>query len=82
MENDTTLLAKEPDEAGLPAKARTESHIMNVSIRGLLTLGIIGTVCYLSIKGGKVEEPLYSIAIAALSYYFGQRERPKTQGAV
>lgn len=77
------MLAK-PDEAAdqpLTAKARTESHIMNVSIRGLITMGIVGTVCALALKGLETKEPLYSMAIAALSYYFGQREKPKSQGA-
>jgi len=68
-----------PFDATLPPQVRAESHIMNISIRGLLCMALVGTVCWQSVQASKVEEPLYSMAIAALSYYFGQRERPKAQ---
>lgn len=60
-------------------KKPSESHLLNPSWRSLIAMVLVITVCAMSLKSIKVEEPLYSLSIAAVAYYFGQREKPKTQ---
>jgi hypothetical protein len=48
------------------------SSVFHISLRGWLAIMLVGTVCYMSIVGKAVEEPLYSLSIAALGFYFGQ----------
>ena len=49
------------------------SAILHVSVRAWLALGLCGTVCWMSVMGIKVDEPLYTLAIAAASFYLGQK---------
>ncbi len=58
-------LAEEPKKA--------ESAFLGISIRAWLALIIISTTCLLAGIGRSIEEPLYSMSIAALSFYFGQK---------
>ena len=51
----------------------TESNILGVSFRGILALVVISTVCFLSYRNIKVEEPLYSLVLVISSAYFGSR---------
>lgn len=53
------------------------SKLFSVSIRGWLALMVIACVCAMSAGGADVKEPLYSISIAALSFYFGQNTKSK-----
>lgn len=46
---------------------------LGLSVRGVVVCLMIGTVCACAIMTHKVEEPLYSLSIAAVSYYFGQQ---------
>lgn len=56
---------------------KRESKVFNISIRGWLAVIIICTVCYMSIGEKTVVEPLYSMAMLALGFYFGQKSQPK-----
>lgn len=59
-------------------RAIGESVVFGVSVRAWLVILIVGTVCYMSIKALKVEEPLYSLALVASGYYFGRQSgQPK-----
>ncbi len=81
MEEQTTILAKSGVATDTDATPGT-SHFMNVSIRAWLALLLTASVClislmaaYAAIKVGqpiKIEEPLYSLSIAAVSFYLGQ----------
>lgn len=57
----------------------TASTILGISIRAWVTLLLVATVCFLFIFSGvtgkacEVGEPLYSLTIAALGFYFGQK---------
>jgi hypothetical protein len=73
VEDETT-----PPIAVTPAKA-SESHLFNVSTRAWITFMIVGTICAMSAKLMKVEEPLYSMGTMVLGFYFGQVTRPKAQ---
>lgn len=82
MEDNTEMLTKTPADA-VDAPAPTgprsrESHIMNVSVRGIITMGVVGTICAMAMRAIKVEEPLYSISFLCLGYYFGQGKAAKT----
>lgn len=50
----------------------SQSTIWGVSIRGWIVMVVILTVCAMSLGGIEVIEPLYTIAISAVSFYFGQ----------
>ena len=70
MNDETQLIAKDkPDE----------SHFFSVSLRGLITLMVVGTVCAMSVWGLEVKEPLYTLVGLCIGYYFGQGNKPKTQ---
>lgn len=48
------------------------SQIFKMSLRGILALLVVGTVCVMQYQGKVVDEPLYSIALLAVGAYFGQ----------
>jgi hypothetical protein len=68
----------------------SDSTICGVSVRAWLVLILVGTVCVMALGGQimgylvtgeivlDVKEPLYSLAIAAASYYFGQTQKKPT----
>jgi hypothetical protein len=65
--DDTTLLPK-------PKQGR-EPSLFNLSVRGCVVMLIVITVCAMNLMGKEVVEPLYSVVIATISYYFGQTQR-------
>lgn len=46
---------------------------LGLSVRGVVVTLMIATVCACALTSRKVEEPLYSLAVAGVSYYFGQQ---------
>lgn len=50
-----------------------ESKFLGVSIRGWLALLLVVTVCGMSAASRKVEEPLYTLVMVAVSFYLGQK---------
>jgi 5-bromo-4-chloroindolyl phosphate hydrolysis protein len=56
-----------------------ESKFLGVSIRGWLAVFIVSTVCFMSVRQIAVIEPLYSMAMLALGFYFGQKSGNKEQ---
>ena len=59
-----------------PARADSSLRIGNfdVSVRaGLATLLTI-TVCYMSVAGLEIKEPLYTLVGLAIGLYFGQKK--------
>jgi hypothetical protein len=52
-----------------------DSNILGLSVRGLVVILIVLTVCAMNIMGKPVVEPLYSVVIATVSYYFGQSQK-------
>lgn len=64
----------------------SDSRIGNVSVRAILALMLVGTVCVvtfgnfvLSYFTGdlilRIEEPVPTLAVAALSFYFGTKSK-------
>lgn len=65
--NETQYITKNGDD----------SRPFGVSMRGWLALIIVLTVCGMSAGGVAVVEPLYSMALLALGFYFGQKTQTK-----
>jgi len=77
-----------PDSPTSPTK---DSSIFGLSSRSLIVFMICGTVCYIYIFqcmvevyvaymmktpiNFKIEEPLYSLVIMTVGYYFGQNQK-------
>jgi hypothetical protein len=53
------------------------SQIGGISLRGIITLLIVLTVCVMSVSALEVREPLYTLAGMVIGYYFAQS--PKKQ---
>ena len=51
-----------------------ESQLMSVSVRGWLVLMVLFTVCLMSIFKIGVSEPLYSMSLLMVGFYFGQNK--------
>jgi hypothetical protein len=58
-----------------------ESNVKGISVRAIITILIVLTTCILSVLHQKVDEPLYTLVISAVSFYFGSNmksgETPK-----
>lgn len=50
-----------------------ESKILGVSVRGCLALILVLTVCCMAMKQIDVKEPLYSLVLLSVGFYFGQK---------
>ena len=74
MIDDTTTTSK--------PQPRRESHILNVSVRGIITMTVVATICYMGLRMIEVKEPLYSISFLCLGYYFGQGTKPTQKTTV
>jgi len=59
----------------MDAEPKSESQVMGVSVRGWIAVVIILTVCAMSVMRMDVAEPLYGLAMAAMGWYFGQKEK-------
>ena len=66
-----------------------DSNLFGVSMRAWLAMIIVGTVCVQGLSetavalinktSCMVEEPLYSMAMMALGFYFGQKTTTKSE---
>ena len=57
-----------------------ESNLFGVSVRGWITVTMVGTVCAMAFLAKDVKEPLYSLVLLAVGYYFGQKTPGKQNG--
>lgn len=55
------------------SSANGDSHIAKISIRAWLALILVVTTCSMSVLKIEVVEPLYSMSLLALGFYFGQK---------
>ena len=89
MEDETTppILIQTPGKPGgiettttkvVTSIPDSESQIFKLSIRGLLCLIAVGTVCGMSICKIEIKEPLYTLASLMVGYYFGQNQKKHT----
>lgn len=52
-----------------------ESKIFGVSLRGVIAFTIVASCCWMSIRSQEITEPLYTVFISAVAYYFGQKTK-------
>ena len=50
-----------------------ESTIFGISLRGIITIIVILTICIMAAMGKTIEEPLYSLGAIVVSFYFGHQ---------
>lgn len=50
-----------------------ESRILGITVRGVIALIVILTVCIMSLFKVPVVEPLYTLVISVSSFYLGSR---------
>jgi len=74
--NEETTPPFKADKETLSGK---ESKAFGISLRGWLALLLTITVCFMSAFGVKIIEPLYTMAVMALSFYFGKMSQPQQQ---
>jgi len=65
METDEVKDDNSPTVRPLTESEGPTSAVFHVSVRAWLALILCGTVCWMSIMGQSVAEPLYTLAIAA-----------------
>jgi len=58
-----------------PISPTGESKLFGVSIRGWIAVVLIQTVCVMSVLKIAIVEPLYSMALLAIGFYFGQKDK-------
>ncbi len=54
-------------------KVQAESQLMNVSIRGWITVALVLTVCLMSGLKIEINEPMYTLVVMAVSFYLGSK---------
>lgn len=50
-----------------------ESKLFGVTVRGWLAVLLTATVCGMSVFKIKVEEPMYTLVVMAVSFYLGSK---------
>lgn len=63
-------------------KALGESFAFGVSVRAWIVLTVVSTVCYMALEGIEVKEPLYSIALFSVGFYFSRQPSSRASGSV
>lgn len=71
-ENTSTFEKEKKDYSGMG------SRLFGISTRSILVLFVVATVCYMSLRALKIEEPLYTLATVMVGYYFGQNQKNVT----
>jgi hypothetical protein len=69
---ETTITTKESVSTEPEANG---SHFFSVSTRSIITLIIVATVCAMAWAGKKIDEPLYTLSVVVVGFYFGQNQR-------
>ncbi len=70
-ENPTDTAKPKPNFRPFTEKSAADSFIFHVSIRAWLAMLFSVTVCYMGLKALEVKEPLYSLSVASVGFYFG-----------
>lgn len=57
---------------------KQQDAAMQISVRAWIALILVLAVCFMAAFGRQVEEPLYSLSVMAVGFYFGQvKPQPK-----
>lgn len=46
----------------------------DVSVRGVVVVLLVLTTCAMSVTGIEVKEPMYSLSLMSVGWYFGQKK--------
>ena len=71
--NEETQIIEKPEPK--PNGIGDTSHVGTVSLRGIIAAVVIGTVCVMAVLERTVQEPMYSIAVAIMGFYYGQKTK-------
>ena len=55
------------------AYSNGESKLLGVSMRGWLAMLIVGTACAMALLQREIAEPLSSVLLLTIGFYFGQK---------
>jgi hypothetical protein len=84
-EDQTQMITREDvEESSVPSSSEgktakfLDSHILRLSVRAIICLELITTVCVLSYIGKEIKEPLYTLATMAAGFYLGQMKPQKS----
>lgn len=79
MTDETTITAKTQTPSPSPETlGGKESAAFGISLRGWLALVFVITVCFMCAMGKTVVEPLYSLTVMVVSFYFGKMSQPQS----
>ena len=56
------------------AEEKPESSLLGTSLRGWLALILVATVCGMSAAQVPITEPIYTLVVVAVGFYFGQKK--------
>jgi uncharacterized membrane protein len=65
----------------LPTNPGDESSIFNISVRAVITVMLVGCVCAVCTWGAissrdfEVHEPMYSLVMLTVGFFFGQKPK-------
>lgn len=62
-----------PTDSPQSAASESGSTMFGVSIRAWLAVMLVSTVCAMAVMSNPVDEPLYSLSIMSVGFYFGQK---------
>lgn len=79
MTDETEIKTKDGQDVPFGKAMGDESHFFSLSIRSLIVLELVTVVALMSFEQIEVKEPLYTLVGLAVGYYFGQKEKPKSQ---
>ena len=54
---------------------KEDSKLFGISLRGLIALIVVLTICAMSFCVVEVKEPLYTLGGLIVGFYFGQNQR-------
>lgn len=57
---------------------KDDSRLFGISLRGLIALIVVLTICVMSCLVIEVKEPLYTLGGLVVGFYFGQNQKSKT----
>ncbi len=52
---------------------KQQDSALQISVRAWIALILVSTVCFMAVFEKPIEEPLYSLSIMAIGFYFGQK---------
>ena len=75
MSNDTEQKPENQQEGdGSNINESDYSRICGVSIRGWIAVGVVATICAMSVASIEIKEPLYTLGGLIVGFYYGHQQ--------